>query len=119
MMRKVWPEAEEYDFSDETTFVWEREAGGLGAFVSLSVRPWAEGCDASPVPYIEGWWVAPDVRGRGVGRALVEAVEQWCREQGHEELGSDVEVTNQASLDAHASLGFEPTVRVQYFRKRL
>lgn len=119
MMRSLWQTATDYDFSDETVLVWDREGGGLGGFISFSLRPWAEGCDATPVPYIEGWWVAPDLRRSGVGRALVSAVEEWCREHGYDELGSDVEVENTTSLEAHATLGFEPTLRLQFFRKRL
>ena len=120
MMHALWPTSETYDFSDESVFVWQRaDAPGLGGFISFSIRDWAEGCDSTPVPYIEGWWVAPDLRGTGVGRALVVAVERWCLEHGYDELGSDVEWDNEASLRAHASLGFEPTLRLQFFRKRL
>ena len=119
MMRELWPEAGEYDFSDEIGFVWAREDQKLGGFVSLSVRPWAEGCHSAPVPYVEGWWVAPDLRGAGVGRSLMLAAEEWCRSNGFVELGSDVELNNEASLQAHATLGFEPTLRLQYLRKRL
>ena len=106
MMRTLWPGGDSYDFSDETVFVWERDGGGLGGFVSFSIRPWAEGCDSTPVPYIEGWWVAPDLRRAGVGRALVMAVEEWSREHGYRELGSDVELDNGVSLRAHTALGF-------------
>jgi aminoglycoside 6'-N-acetyltransferase I len=119
MMRTLWPGGDAYDFSDETVYVWERDGGGLGGFISFSMRPWAEGCESRPVPYIEGWWVAPDLRRAGVGRALVDAVEQWCRVEGYPELASDVELDNDVSLRAHVSLGFEPTARVQFFRKRL
>ena len=49
----------------------------------------------------------------------IEAIEQWCRENGYAELGSDVELDNAPSLAAHAALGFEPTLRLQFFRKRL
>jgi aminoglycoside 6'-N-acetyltransferase I len=120
MMRELWPTPHPYDFSDEMVLVWERDGDrGLGGFISFSLRPWAEGCDSAPVPYIEGWWVAPDLRGTGVGRALVTAVERWCVEHGYGELGSDVELENDASLRAHAALGFEPTLRLQFFRKRL
>jgi aminoglycoside 6'-N-acetyltransferase I len=119
MMRALWPDAGDYDFGDETVFVWERSEGGLGGFASFSLRPWAEGCLGMPVPYIEGWWVAPDLRHLGVGRSLIEAIEHWCRENGYAELGSDVELDNTPSLAAHAALGFKPTLRLQFFRKRL
>lgn len=119
MMRALWPDAGDYDFGDETVFVWERSEGSLGGFASFSLRPWAEGCSGMPVPYVEGWWVAPDLRRSGVGRALIDAIEQWCRENGYVELGSDVELDNAPSLAAHAALGFEPTLRLQFFRKRV
>ena len=109
MMRALWPASAHYDFTDETVFVWERPTGGLGGFV----------CDCTPVPYIEGWWVAQDLRRAGIGRALIEAVEQCCREHGYTELGSDVEVDNAGSVKAHADLGFESTLQLQFFRKRL
>lgn len=120
MMYALWPSPDPYDFSDESVFVWQRDdSRGLGGFISFSVRARAEGCESSPVPYIEGWWVAPDLRGSKVGRALVTAVERWCLEHGYHELGSDVELHNDVSLRAHAALGFEPTLRLQFFRKRL
>jgi aminoglycoside 6'-N-acetyltransferase I len=119
MMQALWPDAGSYDWEGETVLVWERDGGALGGFISYSLRPWAEGCESTPVPYVEGWWVADDLRRTGVGRALVQAVEAWSRAHGYAELGSDVELDNAISLRAHAALGFEPTVRVQYFRKRL
>lgn len=36
-------------------FVLERDAGGLGGFIELNLRNWAEGSLADQVPYIEGW----------------------------------------------------------------
>src|SRR5262249_44408301 len=42
-------------------------------FAELSVRPFAEGCRTSPVAYLEGWYVAPGARRKGVGRRLARA----------------------------------------------
>lgn len=118
MMGKLTNEPD-YDFSDEHVFVWEENDGSLGGFASVSLRPWAQGCDSEPCPYVEGWYVEPDLRRRGIGAALMRAIEAWCVEHGYAELGSDAKLTNAVSLQAHATLGFEPTLRVQYFRKRL
>jgi aminoglycoside 6'-N-acetyltransferase I len=118
MMTELWPDFDG-DTGDEQIMVWERDGGGLGGFISFSMRPWAEGCDTRPVPFVEGWWVAPELRRRGVGRALMAAVEAWARMCGFAELGSDVLIDNHGSIAAHGRLGFEPRDRIQYFRKRL
>jgi GNAT superfamily N-acetyltransferase len=104
---------------DETVFVWESDTGLLGGFVSVSLRPWAEGCAGAPVPYIEGLYVTEDLRRQGIGRALIQQAEAWAREGGFAELGSDVPLDNPISLQAHRRLGFVPTERLQFFRKSL
>jgi len=114
---EIWGSADEPD--GELVWVWESDSGDLGGFVSASIRPWAEGCSSAPVPYVEGWYVAAPLRGHGVGRALVAVVEDWAREQGFTELGSDAELENEVSLLAHDRLGFVPTERLQFFRKTL
>ena len=82
-------------------------------------RDYVNGTESSPVGFLEGWYVAPEARGNGAGRALVAAVEQWTREQGCSELASDALLDNEPSHRAHAACGFEETERVVYFRKRL
>lgn len=119
MMRALWPDAGSYDFDDEIVFVCEKQDGGLGGFISVSVRPWADGCESEPVAYIEGWWVAPELRKIGVGRALIAAAEQWAKSRGFCEIGSDTTLDNVGSIAAHQALGFEPTEQLQLFRKRL
>jgi aminoglycoside 6'-N-acetyltransferase I len=99
-------------------FVAESPEGLIG-FIELSLRSYAEGCDSSPVPYIEGWFVAEDSRRQGVGGALMQAAENWSREQGFTELGSDTNETNRLSRDAHAALGFAEVETLTVFRKVL
>lgn len=88
-------------------------------FVELSIRPWAEGCRPGRVAYLEGWYVDPDHRGRGVGRALVRAAERWGRYRECHELASDADLANEASVCAHRALGFDEAARVVCFRKSL
>lgn len=95
------------------------EEESLAGFLELDLRSYGEGCSSSPVPYVEGWYVAPDWRRRGVGGALMAAAEQWSRERGYTELGSDTEEFNRLSRDAHAALGFEEVETLVVFRKTL
>lgn len=94
--------------------------GRACGFAEASLRTdYVNGTDSSPVGFLEGWYVAPEQRGRGVGRALIAAVERWTRERGCEELASDSLLDNHDAHHAHAACGFEETERVVYFRKRL
>ena len=63
--------------------------GDVVGFAELSIRPYAEDCVTDRVAYLEGWYVVPEARRRGVGRALVEAAERWAAAQGCTEFGSD------------------------------
>lgn len=85
----------------------------------LSIRPYAEGCETQRVAYLEGWYVVPQQRGRGVGRALVEAAADWGRSQGCTEFASDAEIDNIVSRQAHLALGFEEVGLIRCFRKAL
>ena len=103
----------------QAVFVCPRSSGGLCGFVELSRRPYAEGCDTSPVGYIEGWYVDPDQRHRGIGRQLIAAAEAWARGQGCAEMASDADLSNIASQQAHQRLGYSEVERIVCFRKAL
>ena len=99
-------------------FVAEQD-GNLVGFVEASLRGYAEGCDSSPVGYLEGWFVAPAYRLTGIGRRLVQAAEGWARAQGCTEMASDSELSNTPSHQAHARLGYQEVERIVCFRKAL
>lgn len=88
-------------------------------FVELSIRPYAEGCSTDHVAYLEGWYVLPGARRQGVGAALVAAAEQWGRDQGCTEFGSDALLDNEVSAAAHLALGFQEVECIRCFRKVL
>jgi aminoglycoside 6'-N-acetyltransferase I len=66
----------------------------------MGLRAYANGCDSSPVPYLEGIWVDTAARRRGVGAALVEHLISVARGEGHRELGSDAFDRHTVSLAA-------------------
>ncbi len=102
----------------EAVFAIERADGRLGGFLELSVRDYAEGCSGR-TPYVESWYVDEDLRGVGLGGALMAAAEAWAREHGYSELASDALLDNEVSHQAHAALGFEEVERAVHFRKPL
>ena len=99
--------------------VADRGDGTLAGFVEIGSRPYAEGCDTSPVAYLEGWYVDPDDRRQGLGTRLVKAAEAWALSHGYREIASDTELGNETSLNAHLALGYEEVERQICFRKRL
>lgn len=100
-------------------FVAVRPNGVAGGFLEAGTRKYAEGCDSSPVGYIEGWYVDEDLRGRGVGKALVQAAEDWARSQGLTEMASDTWLDNEISIQAHLKMGYVETERLVHFAKKL
>ena len=127
MRQALWPdedgepgiEAYFREPTPESVVLVAEGAGGLVGFAEVSTRAYADGCETSPVGYLEGWFVAAEVRGTGVGRALVEAAEAWTRDRGLREFASDAELTNEASIRAHLALGFEEAGRLVCFIKRV
>ncbi len=101
-----------------TLLAEDAEQRPLG-FVELSLRAYAEGCQSDNVAYVEGWYVVPEARGRGAGRALMQAAEEWARRQGCTELASDAALDDTASAAAHRALGFDEVGQVRCFRKPL
>ncbi|MFL5501889.1 MAG: aminoglycoside 6'-N-acetyltransferase [Gemmatimonadaceae bacterium] len=104
---------------DTEVFLAAREDGSLAGFVEAGSRPYADGCDTSPVGYVEAWYVDPDVRRAGYGRALLQAAEEWARGQGYAEMASDALLDNEISHTAHLAAGYEEVGRVVQFRKVL
>jgi aminoglycoside 6'-N-acetyltransferase I len=129
MRRALWgeiPDEEQVREMDENlasvmdeVFVAERTGGGLCGFLEAGLRSRADGCDSTPVGYIEGWYVDEDVRRCGVGRALVEAAEAWARSRGCRQMASDAVLGNEVSHQAHGALGYEDIGRIVQFKKDL
>jgi aminoglycoside 6'-N-acetyltransferase I len=105
---------------DAAVIVLERDASpSLAGFVEVGSRSVVDGCSTSPVGYIEAWYVDPDARRAGNGRALLRAAENWAHEQGYTEMGSDALIDNLVSHEAHKRSGYVEVDRVVTYRKPL
>ena len=89
-------------------------------FAEASIRTdYVNGTHSSPVAFLEGLYVQPESRSKGIARQLVAGVQQWAEGMGCTELASDALLDNEASHAMHAALGFVETERVVYFLKGL
>jgi len=80
---------------------------------------YVEGCETSPVGFLEGVYVQPEHHRKGAARRLVAACEDWARSVGCTEFGSDCEIDNIDSLAFHLAIGFEEAGRTIWFNKKL
>jgi aminoglycoside 6'-N-acetyltransferase I len=104
---------------DAAVFIAERSDGSVCGYVEVGARAYADGCRSSPVGYIEAWYVDPDVRRSGYGRALLDAAEAWARGRGYTEMASDARLDNIISINAHENSGYQAIDHVVQFRKAL
>ena len=129
---KLWPEFDAAQMRQEAVehlarvsslvtvaYLAESEGALPLGFIELSLRAFSDGCESMPVPHVEGWYVEPEARGKGTGRALMRAAEEWCAQRGYNEIASDTEIDNEESLRAHERCGFQEVERLIKLRKQL
>ncbi len=80
--------------------------GGEGpdgiAVIRLRPALWSEGLDA----HLEELYVAPDLRGQGIGRALLEGAMDAAREAGAVRIDLGTSVDDTAAIGLYESSGF-------------
>ena len=105
--------------SDAAVFGW-REEGRWEAFAQCQLRhDYVEGCETSPVGYLEGIFVREHLRGKGIAKALLSRCQDWARSQGCTEFASDCELDNTQSQFFHNAPGFREANRIVCFVKQL
>lgn len=130
MRRALWPRCTEPEHVAEMrascsrpklcAFIASDEDSRAVGFIEASLRTdYVNGTVTSPVGFIEGIYVVPSARRRGVARALVRAAEGWALANGCREMASDARIENGDAHLMHRALGFVETSRVVYFRKDL
>ena len=103
----------------ESAAVFLAKAGGEPVgFAEATLRvDFVNGTSTSPVTFLEGLYVLPAWRHKGVARALCDAVERWGARSGCTEFASDALVENELGRAVHTALGFAEIESVVYFVK--
>ncbi|MEC4570241.1 GNAT family N-acetyltransferase [Streptomyces virginiae] len=103
---KVFPEHEGDEEGDEgedgdgLTFVAVSGDGGLAGFAAVSYAAWNRRLT------IEDIEVAPEHRGRGIGRALMGQAVDFARERGAGHVWLEVTNVNAPAIHAYRRMGF-------------
>lgn len=116
-MAQLWPGATP---EETAVFFIKYEGDQPAGFAQVQLRnDYVEGCEASPVGYLEGIFVQEEYRRRGYAGELLAACEHYAKEQGCTEFASDCELGNTDSLQFHLAAGFAEMSRNIHFKKEL
>ncbi len=105
--------------TESAIFLCEEDGAAVG-FAQVGLRhDYVEGASYSPTGYLEGIYVMEAYRNKGFAGELLNACEDWARDQGCFQFASDCELSNSASLVFHLKKGFMETNRIVCFLKDL
>ncbi|KES09151.1 streptothricin acetyltransferase [Streptomyces toyocaensis] len=106
-LTKVFPEDEhdgddavEEDDADSRTFVAHGSSGDLVGFLAVSYSGWNRRLTVEDIE------IAPEHRGRGVGRTLMRLAAEFARERGAGHLWLEVTNVNAPAIHAYRRMGF-------------
>ena len=84
-------------------WVAEDETGALLGYVLLGESGWLT---PEPHGFVFDVWVAPEHRGEGVGKYLVDWAAQWARSKGYRKIKLEVADPNGRARHVYEKLGF-------------
>jgi len=113
------PLYEEYNDRDDSYWFNSAEQAAATEGFELFIAETDEGetpcglvsghADKNGVGHIGAMWASPVVRGKGVGKALLDQVLKYLQDQGCETIKLTVTETNQVAINLYAGLGFTIT----------
>ena len=128
MRKGIWPEApdeylnfdmDEILADDNYMVIFACDGDKPIGLTEAQIKGSAEGCETSPVGYLEGWFVQDDYRGKSVVGIMTRAAEDWIREKGCTEVASDTWLDNESSIRAHVKMGYVEVERLVHYVKQL
>lgn len=82
-------------------------------FIHMSIRSgFVEGANTTPVGYVEGIYVKPDFRRKGVAKELYHAGIEWLKSKKCTQIGADIGIYNDMCPDFYIGMGFKEVNRI-------
>ena len=82
-------------------------------FIHMSIRSgFVEGADTTPVGYIEGVYVKPDYRRKGVAKELYHAGLEWLKSEKCSQIGADIGINDNMCPDFYIGMGYKEANRI-------
>jgi GNAT superfamily N-acetyltransferase len=100
--------------ADQLLLVAEAEGRLVGFVFVVTNRDYFTG---EPHAYVEDLVTAPEARGKGVARALMDEAEGWARAQGHRRIRLAVWAQNERARTLYQRRGYQP--ETMYYLKEL
>ena len=130
LRQQLWPEhnAEQHlnegleilASAQHMSFVLINDEPAAIAFADAAIRhDYVNGCQTTPVVFIEGIYVEPQWCLKKCAKKLIRAIEQWGKAYGCTEIASYAELDNVSSHKMHQKLGFKVTEKVVFFQKNI
>lgn len=126
---RLWPEHEYGELRQEIAGIIGKENAAIylayfnrrpaGAAQCSIRRDYVEGTSGGPVGYLEGIYVLPDYRRKGIAGSLLRCCENWAKARGCKEFASDCALDNEESYRFHIGVGFAEAARIICFAKEL
>jgi len=97
-----------------------KENDEYSAFATFPIKyEYVQGANSYPVGYLEGIYVKPEYRKKGLAKKIVEFAEKWAFEKGCKQIASDTWLRNKESQNFHKSIGFEEVEKIVHFIKKI
>jgi len=93
----------------QTTLIAEEDGLAMGFVHAREIKDSISEETCGTVPLLA---VAPTAQGRGIGKMLMVAAENWSREQGHRLLHLEVFANNVKAQEFYQKIGFQPETLV-------
>ncbi len=130
MSQKLWTKYEKAELKNllNESFAVKRNLvllaktveGKSVGFSIFSIRTdYVEGADQSPTGYLEGIFVQPDYRNVGISKQFIHLGEEWCKEKGCTQLGSDTWLSDKEAQAFHKRIGFWKEDKLVHFLKNI